>query len=690
MAEVRRRPGRSGPRPPDGHDGEARVRDLLGRMTLEEKLAQLVGFWDKEDGEAVAPLQGEFGGADQPRRVRPARARPPHPPLRHPPGRPGRARAPGCGSSSAAWSPAPGSASRRSSTRSASPGSRPGRRPPIPTPLAWGAAFDPELVERDGRGDRRVDARARHPPGPRPGARRRPRPALGPGRGDHRRGPVPGRHDRHRVRARPAVGRACTPRSSTSPATPPRAPAATSRPVHAGPARARRRAAAAVRDGGPRRRRPLGDALLRRDRRRARSPPTRRCSPACCASGGASTARSSPTTSASPSCTCCTASRPTSARRPALALAAGIDVELPTGDAYGEPLARRGAGGRRSTRRWSTGRCGGCCARRWSSGCSTRRSTTSRRRTSTSTRPSTAALARAAGRGVGRAARQRRHACRCRAGARVAVVGPNADRPEALLRLLLVPQPRRSPSTPACGPASRCRPCSRRCAAEFRRRLGHRRAGCAVDDDDRSGFAEAVAAAAAADVAVARRRRPRRPVRPRHRRRGLRPRRPRAARRPARAGRGGAGDRARRWSSCCSPAGRTRSAGRWTRCAAVVQAFFPGEEGGRRVAGVLSGRVNPSGRLPVSLPRVGRRAAVHLPAPRAGRGRRGHQPPTTPAAPFGHGLSYTTFAHDRPRRCRPTCRPTGAVRRDGAGDEHRRRSPATTSCSSTVATWSAR
>ena len=40
---------------------DARVLDLLGRMTLAEKLAQIVGFWEKEDGEAVAPLQGEFG-----------------------------------------------------------------------------------------------------------------------------------------------------------------------------------------------------------------------------------------------------------------------------------------------------------------------------------------------------------------------------------------------------------------------------------------------------------------------------------------------------------------------------------------------------------------------------------------------------------------------------------------------------
>ena len=39
-----------------------RASELLARMTLEEKLAQIVGFWEKEDGEAVAPLQGEFGG----------------------------------------------------------------------------------------------------------------------------------------------------------------------------------------------------------------------------------------------------------------------------------------------------------------------------------------------------------------------------------------------------------------------------------------------------------------------------------------------------------------------------------------------------------------------------------------------------------------------------------------------------
>src|SRR3712207_7934391 len=40
------------------------------------------------------------------------------------------------------------------------------------------------------------------------------------------------------------------------------------------------------------------------------------------------------------------------------------------------------------------------------------------------------------------------------------------------------------------------------------------------------------------------------------------------------------------------------------RLAAVVCGFFPGEEGGPAVADVLSGRVSPSGRLPVSFPRA--------------------------------------------------------------------------------------
>ena len=78
-------------------------------------------------------------------------------------------------------------------------------------------------------------------------------------------------------------------------------------------------------------------------------------------------------------------------------------------------------------------------------------------------------------------------------------------------------------------------------------------------------------------------------------------------------------------------------------CAAVVQAFFPGEEGGGAVAGVLSGRVNPSGRLPVSLPRsAGAQPTTYLRPHLAGPSEVSAVDPT-PVRPFGAGLSYTTF-----------------------------------------------
>lgn len=79
--------------------------------------------------------------------------------------------------------------------------------------------------------------------------------------------------------------------------------------------------------------------------------------------------------------------------------------------------------------------------------------------------------------------------------------------------------------------------------------------------------------------------------------------------------------------------------------AAVVQAFFPGQEGAAAVAGVLSGRINPSGRLPVQVPaRPGGQPAGYLHPPLGGP-----NPATSvdpgPLFPFGHGLSYTTFGY---------------------------------------------
>jgi beta-glucosidase len=93
--------------------------------------------------------------------------------------------------------------------------------------------------------------------------------------------------------------------------------------------------------------------------------------------------------------------------------------------------------------------------------------------------------------------------------------------------------------------------------------------------------------------------------------------------------------------------GRPYALGRYApRAAAIVQAFFPGQEGAGAVAGVLSGRVVPSGRLPVEIPaRPGGQPATYL-HPLLG-GNSGGVSATDPTAlyPFGHGLSYTRFTY---------------------------------------------
>ncbi|MER6442889.1 glycoside hydrolase family 3 N-terminal domain-containing protein [Streptomyces sp. NPDC001185] len=91
-------------------------------------------------------------------------------------------------------------------------------------------------------------------------------------------------------------------------------------------------------------------------------------------------------------------------------------------------------------------------------------------------------------------------------------------------------------------------------------------------------------------------------------------------------------------------AGRPYALGRAVEeAAAIVQSFFPGEEGTHAIAGVLSGRVNPSGRLPVSVPRgPGTQPATYLGARLAHASEVSNIDPT-PAFAFGHGLSYTQF-----------------------------------------------
>ncbi|MCP2637936.1 glycoside hydrolase family 3 C-terminal domain-containing protein [Microbacterium sp. HD4P20] len=79
------------------------------------------------------------------------------------------------------------------------------------------------------------------------------------------------------------------------------------------------------------------------------------------------------------------------------------------------------------------------------------------------------------------------------------------------------------------------------------------------------------------------------------------------------------------------------------RAAAIVQTFFAGEEGTGAIAGVLSGRVNPSGRLPVSVPRdPGAQPSTYLASTLARPNGVSNIDPS-PAFPFGHGLGYSHF-----------------------------------------------
>jgi beta-glucosidase len=84
------------------------------------------------------------------------------------------------------------------------------------------------------------------------------------------------------------------------------------------------------------------------------------------------------------------------------------------------------------------------------------------------------------------------------------------------------------------------------------------------------------------------------------------------------------------------------------RAAGLVQAFMPGEEGGAAIAGVLSGRVQPSGKLPVQIPRHGGgQPSTYLQPPLGGAESAGISTiDPTPLFAFGFGASYTTFAID--------------------------------------------
>ena len=88
------------------------------------------------------------------------------------------------------------------------------------------------------------------------------------------------------------------------------------------------------------------------------------------------------------------------------------------------------------------------------------------------------------------------------------------------------------------------------------------------------------------------------------------------------------------------------------RAAATLYAWLPGEEAGNALADVLLGDAEPGGRLPISLPRHVGQVPLHHDARR--RGDRSEfygdyvDAPRTPAFPFGHGLGYTVFEYSDP------------------------------------------
>jgi len=86
---------------------------------------------------------------------------------------------------------------------------------------------------------------------------------------------------------------------------------------------------------------------------------------------------------------------------------------------------------------------------------------------------------------------------------------------------------------------------------------------------------------------------------------------------------------------------------------AMIEGWYLGQETGHAVADVLFGKVNPGGKLPVTIARSAGQLPVyynHKPT-----SRRGYLFDTTaPLYPFGYGLSYTTFDISAPRLLTPS------------------------------------
>lgn len=319
-----------------------------------------------------------------------------------------------------------------------------------------------------------------------------------------------------------------------------------------------------------------------------------------------------------------------------LALAAGVDVELPTGDAYVAPLQAEVEAGRvpealvdRAVRRVLTQKIEiGLLDDDWD--------------------PDVAEPVLDDAEGDGLALDLARQSVvlvqnnddvlPLRTGGTVALVGPLADDPYAMLGCYSFP----AHVGVRFGAEIGVEIPTVLAALGQRADVVHAR-GCDVTDPDRSGFAEAVAVAAAAEVCVVA-----------------------VGDRSGLFGRGTSGEG-------CDAADLTLPGvqaelieavletgtpvvvvlltgrpyalgGLLPRVHAVVQAYFPGQRGGQAIAEILTGEIGPTGRLPLSMPRdPGSQPSTYLSAPLGLRTPVSNIDPT-PAYPFGHGLGYTTFS----------------------------------------------
>lgn len=80
---------------------------------------------------------------------------------------------------------------------------------------------------------------------------------------------------------------------------------------------------------------------------------------------------------------------------------------------------------------------------------------------------------------------------------------------------------------------------------------------------------------------------------------------------------------------------------------AIATAWFPGQEGGKAIAQMISGRNNPSGQLSLSYPRNSRQLPVYYYQRAASKQENYYDLSGSPFYPFGHGLSYTTFEYSQ-------------------------------------------